>query len=31
VLGVAIRFGVTLVLAPANPFSMAVLTAAGVQ
>jgi hypothetical protein len=31
VLGVAVRFGVTLVLAPANPFSMAVLTAAGAQ
>jgi uncharacterized membrane protein YfcA len=31
VLGVAIRFGMTLVLAPNDPFSMAVLTAAGAQ
>jgi uncharacterized membrane protein YfcA len=29
VLGVAIRFGLTLVLAPSDPFSMAVLTAGG--
>jgi uncharacterized protein (TIGR02186 family) len=31
VLGVAIRFGLGLVLAPSDPFSMAVLTAAGAQ
>ena len=29
VLGVAIRFGLTLVLAPSDPFSMAILTAGG--
>lgn len=31
VLAVAIRFGLTLVLAPSDPFSMAVLTAGGAQ
>jgi uncharacterized membrane protein YfcA len=31
VLAVAIRFGVGLVLPPGDPFSMAVLTAAGAQ
>ena len=31
VLGGAIRFGLGLVLAPSDPFSMAVLTAAGAQ
>jgi hypothetical protein len=31
VLAVAIRFGLGLVLPPGDPFSMAVLTAAGAQ